>query len=255
MRSNYLNNKSFMAEIAKSKLNYCSFIDSDYTSYDEIVTSTDAMTDTTKVYRVMTYDHIPLDPDRKRRSRVTGEHHFKLPFQPFKHFAHRDGEWREVLRSHWVGGFTSSGTDLPNGHFACDHGRMTNTLGMMFFEMVTRYSMRGNFRNYSYRDEMVGDALAHLMDVGLQFDESRSDSAFSYITTIIKHAFTRRLNTEKKVQDIRDDLLIAAGMEPSNSRKNDIELRALGLKEPAPLKAKRGRPTKAEAEARKLHEA
>ncbi len=53
------------------------------------------------------------------------------------------------------------------------------------------------------------------------------------------------VNTEKKVQDLRDDLLIEAGHEPSSSRKAEMEMAALGLKEPPPLKAKRGRPTKA----------
>ena len=77
----------------------------------------------------------------------------------------------------------------------------------------------------SYVDEMRNHALMHLVQVGLQFDESRSDNPFAFYTQIVKHVFTRILNLERRNQAIRDDLLIIAEVQPSYTRQldNDIE--------------------------------
>ncbi len=76
----------------------------------------------------------------------------------------------------------------------------------------------------TYVDEMRNHALMHLSQVGLQFDESRSDNPFAFYTQIIKHCFTRILNLERRNQNIRDDLLIMAGVNPSYTRQVDNEM-------------------------------
>lgn len=75
----------------------------------------------------------------------------------------------------------------------------------------------------SYIDEMRSHALVQLSQVGLQFDESRSENPFSFYTQIIKNAFRRILNLEKRNQDIRDDLLTMSGAQPSYTRQIDNE--------------------------------
>jgi len=70
---------------------------------------------------------------------------------------------------------------------------------------------------------MQGQALLQLAQIGLQFDEYRSDNPFSYYTMIISNSFTRVFNIEKKNQDLRDDLLINSGSLPSFSRQLDLE--------------------------------
>jgi len=124
-----------------------------------------------------------------------------------------------VLKSHWKGG-------LENGHFSKDHGKMTNNLALMFMKLVDRYGHRGNWRGYTYIDEMKSQALLQLSQVGLQFDESRSDSPnpFAYYTQTITNSFMRILNVEKKNQNIRDDILIMNGASPSWTRMVDNEL-------------------------------
>jgi len=76
----------------------------------------------------------------------------------------------------------------------------------------------------SYVSEMQGQALMHLSQVGLQFDESRSDNPFAFFTQIVKHCFVRVLNLEKRQHSIRDDLLIMAGVNPSYTRQVDNEI-------------------------------
>ena len=98
---------------------------------------------------------------------------------------------------------------------------------------------------------MRGLALTHLAQVGLQFDESKSNNPFAFFTTTITHCFTRTLNVEKKNQAIRDDLLIHMGMSPSSTRQIENELAQSGIVEPKKIPAKRGRKSAATLAAEK----
>lgn len=93
------------------------------------------------VFRVMTYDHIPETPSRKKNPKTVADRYTKINFPPFKHYAFVEGELKEVLRSHWIGGF-------DNGQFSQDHGNLTPTLARMMIKLVERYAMRGNWRGY-----------------------------------------------------------------------------------------------------------
>ena len=76
----------------------------------------------------------------------------------------------------------------------------------------------------TYNDEMQGQALLQLSQIGLQFDESRSENPFAYYTSAVQNSFTRILNTEKRNQNIRDDLLIMHGSTPSYTRQTEHEI-------------------------------
>jgi hypothetical protein len=67
---------------------------------------------------------------------------------------------------------------------------------------------------------MRGQALLQLSQIGLQFDESKSQNPFAYYTAAITNSFTRILNIEKKMQNIRDDILEINGLNPSWTRQN-----------------------------------
>ena len=165
------------------------------------------------VVRLMTWDHIPLEPGRKNNPKSLADHRSKVNFPPFQHFVvNEDGTWREVLRSHWKG-------DLDTGEFCVDHGQITNRLGAMFLKLCERYSLRSNWRGYSYVDEMRGQALIQLTQIALQFDEGKSQNPFAYYTAAVTNSFTRVLNVEKRQRDIRDDMLQQTGQMPSWTRQ------------------------------------
>jgi hypothetical protein len=71
---------------------------------------------------------------------------------------------------------------------------------------------------------MRSQALLQLSLVGLQFNEARSDNPFAYYTVTVSNAFTRVLNLEKRNQNIRDDMLVMAGVTPSITRQIDNSL-------------------------------
>ena len=140
-----------------------------------------------------------------------------MNFPPFQHYRFdKKDKLVCVGKSHWVGG-------MNNGHFSADHGKMTNQLALMYMKLCERYGTRANWRGYTYNDEMQSQALMQLSQIGLQFDESKSDNPFAYYTAAITNSFTRILNIEKKNQSIRDDLLEYNGMMPSFTRQNENE--------------------------------
>jgi len=169
------------------------------------------------VFRVMMFDHVPMDNERKKNPKSTADHHSKVNFPPFQHYKFdKNSKLICVGKSHWIGG-------MSNGHFSVDHGKMTNQLAMMYMKLCERYGTRANWRGYTYNDEMQSQALMQLSQIGLQFDESKSDNPFAYYTAAITNSFTRILNIEKKNQSIRDDLLEYNGMMPSFTRQNENE--------------------------------
>ena len=111
--------------------------------------------------------------------------------------------------------------DLEKGKFNKDHGQITNTLARMYIKLCERYATRGNVRGYTYNDEMKGQAILQLTQIGLQFDESKSNNPFAYFTAAVTNSFVRIINLEKRNQNIRDDLLEINGMNPSYTRTGD----------------------------------
>lgn len=187
------------------------------------------------VFRVYTYDHIPLEPGRKKNPKDLHDFYVKLNFIPFKHYridtdelSQTYGALRgqmplvEVLRSH-----------TKDGEFSMTHGSFTDELAKMLMKMVERYSQKANWRGYTYLDEMQGQALLQLSHMALQFNEAKSDNPFSYYTATMTNSFRRILIMEKANQNIRDDLLIDAGQNPSFTRQLAIEEEIRKMRESA----------------------
>jgi hypothetical protein len=193
------------------------------------------------VFRIMTWEHIPMAPKKVPKTAtkkkkiedildlddvtedpladlvedvVLDPTHMRVNFPPFWHYR-LDENKQPVLvgKSHWRG-------DLDSGEFCKDHGNMTRKLAMMFMKLCERYATRSNWRGYTYNEEMRGQALLQLSQIGLQFDESKSQNPFAYYTAAITNSFTRILNIEKKNQNIRDDILEMNGLNPSWTRQN-----------------------------------
>jgi hypothetical protein len=151
--------------------------------------------------------------DKTTKKDVDDMVHEKVNFPPFQHYKLDDtNTFRCVGKSHWVGG-------MENGNFSKDHGNITNKLARMYMMLCEKYSMKFNWRGYTYRDEMEASAILQLTYVGLRFNEAKSANPFAYYTAAVNNSFCRVLNTEKRSQNIRDDILEMNGFNPSFSRQ------------------------------------
>ena len=111
------------------------------------------------IIRIMTFDHIPLAPGRKKTTKTRADAHEKVNFPPFQHWKFNDeGELVCVGKSHWKG-------PVDAGNFSKDHGRITENLGRMFIKLSERYAQRSNWRGYTYVDEMKGQAILQLSHI------------------------------------------------------------------------------------------
>jgi hypothetical protein len=254
---NYLNNKDILLEIHRSKSSYCSFTDPSYHQYDIILPGLDKINVRTiaqakrnqakrlgdinyaakklagekvkqseceidykkidkqnLIFRVMSYDHIPANTVRKKNPKSEADKHDKVNFPPFQHWKFTENnELVCVGKSHWKG-------DLSTGQFDKNAGNITDNLARMMLKLCERYATRGNVRGYTYNDEMRGQAILQLTQIGLQFDESKSDNPFAYFTSTVINSFCRVINIEKRNQNIRDDILEMNGLNPSYTRTN-----------------------------------
>jgi len=260
---NYLNNKDMLLEIHRSKSSYCSFVDKSYHQYDIILPSLDKINvrtiaeakrnrakrlseadyasrkasgekvklidceinykkilKTDLIFRIMSYDHIPTEHGRKKNPKSEADKRAKVNFKPFQHWKFdEDDNLICVGKSHWKG-------DLETGYFDKNAGKITDTLARMMLKLCERYATRGNVRGYTYNDEMRGQAILQLTQIGLQFDESKSDNPFAYFTAAVTNSFVRVINIEKRNQNIRDDILEMNGLNPSFTRTNSGDFEA-----------------------------
>jgi len=257
----YLNNRDLLSEIHKSKCSFSSYTAPEYQQHDIILTNLDkvnirtvaeakrnrakrqgilafgqariagdkkiklaectadykTIAKTDIVIRIMTFEHVPMAPGRKKTLKNTADSHEKVNFPPFQHWKFNDqDELICVGKSHWKG-------TIDTGKFSKEHGRITENLGKMFIKLSERYAQRSNWRGYTYNEEMRGQAILQLSQIGLQFDESKSENPFAYYTAAVTNSFTRVLNIEKKNQNIRDDMLEEAGLTPSMTRQYQQE--------------------------------
>ena len=274
-KQNYLNNRDILKQIHLSKNTYCSFLDPVNDHQYDIILPTLAkinvrtvaearrnradrikretgvevdpkkIPNTDLVFRIMTWEHIPMAPKKLTKAQVAASKkrkvedifdfevdeeddpladvivdpvlclkHVKIPFPPFFHYRiAADKKPYLVGKSHWKG-------DLEHGEFSKDHGKMTNTLATMLIKLCEKYATRSNWRGYTYNEEMRGAALVQLSQIGLQFNEFKSQNPFAYYTAAITNSFTRILLLEKKNQNIRDDMLEMNGLNPSWTRQN-----------------------------------
>lgn len=278
---NYLNNKDILKEIHTSKNSYCSFVEPEYHRYDIIIdmpesplvtcfeyalkadqieqakinranrlsqetgekVSPDSIETTDLIFRIMTWDHVPMSQKQPRKTTkkktakdifvfedddddifsdledkttkkdVDDMVHEKVNFPPFQHYKlDENNTFHCVGKSHWIGG-------MENGYFSKDHGNITNKLAKMYMMLCEKYSMKFNWRGYTYRDEMEASAILQLTYVGLRFNEAKSSNPFAYYTAAVNNSFCRVLNTEKRSQNIRDDILEINGLTPSFTRQ------------------------------------
>jgi len=87
-----------------------------------------------------------------------------------------------------------------------------------FLKIAEGLSHKSNFIRYTYREEMVMDAVENCLKAILNYNieaatRTGNPNAFAYFTQICYYAFLRRIAKEKKQQDIKFKFIEKAGIE------------------------------------------
>jgi|TARA_B100001093_G_scaffold88811_2_gene80824 hypothetical protein len=93
-----------------------------------------------------------------------------------------------------------------------------NYLALCFLRIAENLSHKSNFIRYTYREEMVMDAVENCLKAVENYNinaatRSGKPNAFAYFTQIIWYAFLRRIAKEKKQQDIKEKYMSQSGIE------------------------------------------
>ena len=99
-----------------------------------------------------------------------------------------------------------------------DEPRITEYIGSCFLKIAEGLSHKPNFVGYTYREEMVMDAVENCIKAIMNYDVKKATrtglpNAFAYFTQITYFAFLRRIAKEKKQQDIKEKYMDFAGAE------------------------------------------
>ena len=88
-----------------------------------------------------------------------------------------------------------------------DTGTMSDELGQMFIKIATRYATKPNWREYSYKDDFIGDAVYRMIQLIDKIDlDHPKCNPFAYLTQQAYWCFVSKINKEKKFQKIKEKL-------------------------------------------------
>ena len=95
---------------------------------------------------------------------------------------------------------------------------VTDYIASCFLKIAEGLSHKSNFIRYTYRAEMVMDAVENCLKAIENYNletatRTGKPNAFAYFTQITWYAFLRRIAKEKKQQDIKLKYLTSSGLE------------------------------------------
>lgn len=95
---------------------------------------------------------------------------------------------------------------------------VTDYIARCFLKISEGLSHKANFVRYTYREEMVMDAVENCLKAIENYNIDKATrtgkpNAFAYFTQISWYAFLRRIQKEKKQQDIKIKYLTESGLE------------------------------------------
>ncbi|MGA1048073.1 MAG: hypothetical protein ACO3UU_08685 [Minisyncoccia bacterium] len=101
--------------------------------------------------------------------------------------------------------------------------KVSNYIGDCFIKIATHLSYKGNFINYTFKDDMISDGIENCLSAVDKFDPTRYSNPFAYYTQITFFAFVRRIQKEKKYQATKYRLLDNIDIDQIISSSEDNE--------------------------------
>jgi hypothetical protein len=103
---------------------------------------------------------------------------------------------------------------------------ITNYIAECFLKIAEGLSHKANFVRYTYREEMVMDAVENCLKAIENYNletatRTGKPNAFAYFTQISWYAFLRRIDKEKRQQDIKMKYISESGLSELVSEEID----------------------------------
>jgi hypothetical protein len=81
--------------------------------------------------------------------------------------------------------------------------KIPNYIGECFLKLANNLAKKPNFCLYTYKDEMISDAIENCIMYFENFNPEKSNNPFAYFTQVCWYAFLRRIAKEKKQQYVK----------------------------------------------------
>lgn len=86
-------------------------------------------------------------------------------------------------------------------------GVISEKLGDMFMRLAIRYTSKYNFSGYTYRDDMIAEAVYRMVEQIDKFDVNHpTQNPFAYFTTVAHRQILTVLNKEEKFRDLKESV-------------------------------------------------
>jgi len=79
-----------------------------------------------------------------------------------------------------------------------------DVLGQAIYDIANRLAKKSNFIGYTYREDFVSEAIITCLKYIGNFDHTKSNNPFAYITQICSNSFKNFIKKEKKHSEIKD---------------------------------------------------
>lgn len=79
----------------------------------------------------------------------------------------------------------------------------TDYMANAFYQIASKYSRKPNFSGYTFREDMVSEAVYLCLKYAHNFNFEKSPNAFAYFTMIAHNAFIQVINREKGFVDFK----------------------------------------------------
>lgn len=101
---------------------------------------------------------------------------------------------------------------------------ITSYIGECFYKIAKKYSTRPNFSGYTYKEDMISEAVLICLKYAHNFDAEKSDNAFSYFTQYCHNAFIQYISKENRFSDFKFDMIKENSSTLGKQDFNDINL-------------------------------
>jgi hypothetical protein len=94
-------------------------------------------------------------------------------------------------------------------------------IGSCIIKIATHLAYKSNFIGYTYRDDMILDAIENCIASVDNFDPEKSANPFAYFTQVSYYAFLRRIQKEKKNERTKNKWIESLDLSDIITQKGD----------------------------------